>query len=329
MEDKETVFDGVLLGIAEQHKGGVSEFLSTVAGFLARKTDFFTGAQQEQWEKMLLNAFRTAGKKAFEIEQQKVKEREEAERKRQEILKKKKEAEMRSNESQISEITDEEAEQILKEEAEKKQIQKPKEPHLVGVIPQRDEKTPEAPMSEGDDEDDGKLKPNFGNGCDLENYSWTQTLQEVEVKIPFKINFSLKSRDVQVTIGKKSMTVGLKGHPPIISGELCAEIKTADTLWVLQDTKTVVITMEKINQMSWWDRLVLTDPPISTKKIKPEPSRLSDLDGETRGMVEKMMYDQKQKELGKPTSDDQKKQSAIEQFMKMHPEMDFSNCKFN
>ncbi|KAL3421380.1 nuclear movement protein [Phlyctema vagabunda] len=163
-------------------------------------------------------------------------------------------------------------------------------------------------------------------------YKWTQTIGDLDINI--EVPGNLKGRDFVVDIKKKKLVVGIKGQDPIISGDLPSEIHVDESTWTLttsptENTKILELHLDKVNKLEWWAHVITAAPKIDVTKITPENSKLGDLDGETRGMVEKMMYDQRQKEMGKPTSDEEKKLQMLENFKKQHPELDFSNAKMN
>ncbi|WYZ44059.1 hypothetical protein EsH8_VII_000495 [Colletotrichum jinshuiense] len=162
-------------------------------------------------------------------------------------------------------------------------------------------------------------------------YKWQQTIADVDISFSVPGNF--KSRDLTIDLKKTKISAGVKGQEPIISGDLSHAIIVDDSTWTLTSasdgTKTVEIHLDKVNKMEWWAHVVTTAPKIDVSKITPDQSKLSDLDGETRGMVEKMMWDQRQKEQGLPTSDEQKKLDILKKFQAEHPEMDFSNAKIS
>lgn len=66
--------------------------------------------------------------------------------------------------------------------------------------------------------------------------------------MPLKVNFSVRPRDVIVSIAKKHLSCGLKGHPPILAGDFPHEVKLEESTWVIEDGKILLINLEKVSR---------------------------------------------------------------------------------
>jgi len=319
-------FDGVLLSVAQQ-VGSIDGILDCFFGFLQRKTDFFTGAQDEQAaEQMVLKYYKKhwkAGQKKRQEIQEKNRIADEERKQRAEERRKKDEEEYERKKQELAERP--KVEEVTEDEAAA--IQAAKKGKKEGEEEVKKEDGAAEAKEEKEEDEDSKEPPPLGNGGKTDKYSWTQTLSALEVYV--HVRPGVKAKQIVCDIGAESLKVGVKGEPLILDGKLHAKVKTDDCMWTLLDNKIVQITFEKFDNMKWWSCVMQGDAGIDTKKIVPENSKLSDLDGETRMTVEKMMYDQRQKALGKPTADQEKQHDLLEKFKAAHPEMDFSKAKIN
>lgn len=127
-------------------------------------------------------------------------------------------------------------------------------------------------------------------------YRWTQALDHVEVSVP--VPEGTRAKQVRVDFGRTRLCVVVHGTTIV---EVCAVphdshrasspnpcVRTTARGRSVRgaahadDGTTLVIHLEKENQNEWWAHVVTHHPRIDTTKIRPEDSKLSDLDGETR-----------------------------------------------
>lgn len=296
MSEDEGKYDAILMTIVQQAQG-IDGFFEAVFGFLRRKTDFYEN--QKGAEEIIVKHSRIQYQKRKEDQERAA---EEKRRKEEREAAKKKKA----------------------EEAVKTESVKPPEPKVEETVAKTEEN-----KEDGEKKEEKRGLP--GNGGTTDKYTWTQTLDETHVYIP--VHQNTKGKDLDIRLETDKCYVAIKGQEPILNGEWFEKIKADDSIWTLEDGKDGKIIHLSISrwrtQQHWWDCVCKGEPKIDTQKIEPEPSQLSDLDGETRQTVEKMMFDQRQKQMGLPGSDELKKREMLDKFMKAHPEMDFSKAKFS
>ena len=317
MSESNEEFDGLLMTVIQKARG-IDNYFDAVFGFLFRKTDFFTNAEKsheiiEVQFKKYLNKYQDKMEREKKIRERKEKE--------QAALNKP----MEASSATVKELTPEEYLKKKKEEDEKR-LEQEKE---------MDKQRKEERKKEEEDEDkvkEGHVLPNKEKGQTLEKYSWGQMdIKEISINIP--IPKEIRGKDMDIKWDEKKLYVAIKGKEPIINGELFGAIDSDSLIWTVDEDnkgKNVIITFEKREQ-TWWESVIKGDKvKVDTGKISPEASSLSDIkDPELKAQVEKMMFDTRQKQMGKPTSDILQKCPQIEDFMKAHPEMDFSHAKFS
>jgi hypothetical protein len=156
--------------------------------------------------------------------------------------------------------------------------------------------------------ENGKQIP-IGNGGVCDRYFWTQNLQEVTVYID--VPEGTRAKNIAWQISSTSIGVGLAdgGNTTwLLKGSLGGRVKT-DSMWTLEENKTIVITLDKIVE-TWWASVVKGDPEIDTQKVD-STRRVHEYDEETQGAIRKIMFDQQQKRMGLPTSDEMKQEAIL------------------
>ena len=340
-------FDGLYVNIANQTQG-IEPLLDSVFSFLRRKSDFFSGPPGSEstgkgTEEAIATVHRVLQKHADIYLKDKKKRDEEVARKEDMKRKKKKEkeeAEMKKKKEQQQQETEKSSEdEVIELDADggfdisqSSKIEGDGSKEVVEKKKTEESTSDAAPLKSNEEDskkDEDDTPPPVGNGGTVEGkYVWTQTLEELVINIPLPGN--TRGRDLNVGMNKNHLKVSLKGkQEPIVNDDLTNTIIVDDSFWTVEDGNRLVLTFTKLNQMEWWDSVCKHDPKINIQKVSPENSSLNDLDGETRQTVEKMMYDQRQKAMGLPTADEQKKNDILEKFKAQHPEMDFSQAKIN
>lgn len=282
------MYDATFMGVL-QSCGKLQTFLDEMFSFLARRTDFYVIMTHERAkmgfppgvaQEMVMQAF-----------------------KKYEVLSRKREAEiMREEETKRAEAMT--------------QSSLPKSAGVTcatavtkgteGAVPSPScETSCRNPEDKKERKTSSNLASDAYNGAQLENYTWSQTLTDVDIRI--LVDPSITAKDVKVDIKNDRLTVIVlkPERKVVVDGQLLNRIKVEDSLWNLDKGSGVLqINLEKTKEMMW-KSVMVGDTEIDLSKVD-NTKNISDFDEEAQAAIQRVTYDHHQKMIGKPTSGQQK-----------------------
>lgn len=145
------------------------------------------------------------------------------------------------------------------------------------------------------------------NGAIRESYSWGQNINDIDIQVKLDANIK-SSKDVKIKIEKEHLQVLVKAEngtfKQLIDDRLPWKIKPDESTWSLHPGDHIHIYLEKASER-WWEHLLVSEEKLDLKNMNPEKP-MEDLDQESQAKLKQMMFDEQQKRLGLPTSEQQK-----------------------
>jgi len=303
-------FDDVFLGIL-QHCGKIEPFLDSIFYFLSRRTDFFQlmhskddklGFPPGVAEKMLIKIF---------------------EKHQQNILKNDhKYMEWKQKKKSLSTAGASNVGVNIAEKKQTKKVETAVEDNIItpNNVPEHVQEVEISTQSQHPPKNDppqlesatSLTSSDTFNGGTADHYSWSQTINDVDIKIAVPKEIK-KSKDLSIEIRPDSISVKLRNDPPqgsglesrlLMEGTFSNKIRCDESLWSLLPSQYISICLEKY-EPKWWTRVLEADAEIDKQQIDTT-QQVADFDPQTQSDIRKVMYDQQQKMMGKPTSEEQK-----------------------
>ncbi|RLU18411.1 hypothetical protein DMN91_008768 [Ooceraea biroi] len=156
------------------------------------------------------------------------------------------------------------------------------------------------------------------NGAIRENYVWTQTLSDLDVLVKIPEHIKCKKNAVRVNISLDEIKIDVKSSDStkdfewenIFNGKLSFKIRKDESIWSVSG-KHISIHLEKVSER-WWEALTADEPKIDLSKIDCT-KHFDDMAPDEQIKVQELVWNQQQKLLDKPTSEQIKMEAILKQ----------------
>ena len=145
------------------------------------------------------------------------------------------------------------------------------------------------------------------NGAVRDNYTWSQTLTDLDLKVIVPKGTTAKDLKIDITTSQLKVVLLNTRDPEnpgprtIIDGEFTRKVIPSQSMWSIEKATSVVhINLEKPQEVMW-KSVLKGEPEIDLTKVDTTRN-MEDFDPETQAAIQRVTYDHHQKLQGKPTS---------------------------